>query len=233
MGGRIRRIGTGLAECAGRMALALACAAIVALPQTLAAAAPPEVTEDGLERVPGAKVAAVYTKPGADFSVYHKVALVPAYVAFRKHWERDHRGVSSNDMERIKRKLAELFRDVFTEVLESGGYPVVESAGADVLVLRPAIIDLDVSAPEPMASGRSRTYTANAGAMTLLLELIDSETGDVLARAVDRKAGRDMSGSLSFSGTSLHNRAEAERLLKAWATLLKGRLDEVHGAATR
>jgi hypothetical protein len=202
--------------------------AVFAMATVLAADAAPDVTHDGLERVAGAKVALAYVKPGADFTGYTKVTLLPAYVAFRKHWQRDHRRVSHNDMERIKRKLAELFRDTFTEVLEAGGYPVVEGAGPDVLLLRPAIIDLDVSAPDTMEPGRVRTFTSNAGAMTLYLELFDSETGDILARAADRKAGRDMTNSLLFTGTTVHNRAEAERVLKQWATLLKQRLDEFH-----
>jgi len=67
-------------------------------------------------------------------------------------------------MEKIKADVAELFREVFTEKLGmDGGYEIVEAAGDDVLLVRPAIIDLDITAPDTMSAGRSRTYTSSAG----------------------------------------------------------------------
>jgi hypothetical protein len=36
-----------------------------------------------------------------------------------------------------------------------------------MLLLRPAIIDLDITVPDSMSAGRSRTFTASTGAATL------------------------------------------------------------------
>jgi hypothetical protein len=50
----------------------------------------PAASHDGLHLMPDTKLRAVYMKPGADLSQYDKVALLDAYVAFRKHWQREH-----------------------------------------------------------------------------------------------------------------------------------------------
>lgn len=160
----------------------------------LAQGSPPETTHDGLVLMRDSKVAVAYVDPEADFSQYKKIQILDVYVAFKKHWQRQHR-VSKNDMERIKRRVKELFRNVFVEVLEGGGYPVVYENAEDVLLVRPAIIDLDISAPDTMKPGRRIIYVANAGAATLYIELFDSNTSDILARAIDRKAGRNNYGS--------------------------------------
>ena len=74
-------------------------------------------------------------------------------------------------MERIKADVAKLFNEVFKERLEmNDGYKVVGEAGEDVLLLRPAIIDLDITAPDVPSGGRTRTYTSTTGAATLYIE---------------------------------------------------------------
>ncbi len=192
-------------------------------------------THDGLTLVPDRKVAAAYVDSEADFSVYDKIMILDCYVAFKKDWERDTKRagsrlpISSSDMEKIKADVAELFREVFTEKLGiDGGYEIVEAAGDDVLLVRPAIIDLDITAPDTMPAGRTHTYTSSAGAATIFIELYDSVTGDILARAADRKAARNVGGYMSYTNR-VTNRAEARRMLGTWAELLRDRLDEFHG----
>jgi len=192
-------------------------------------------THDGLKQVPDSKVAAAYIDPDADFGTYNKIVILDCHVAFKKNWQRDqkktgsHVSVSSSDMEKIKAEVAGLFREVFVEELsKDGGYEIVHSAGDDVLLVRPAIIDLDVTAPDTMAAGRSRTYTTNSGAATLFVELYDSVTGDILARAADRKSAEKAGGYLSYSNR-VTNKADARRMMRSWAKLLRERLDEFHG----
>jgi len=192
----------------------------------------PEVTEDGLHRVPDSRMAIVYAKPGADLSGYESVQLLEAYVAFKKNWEREQRTksadplrVTSKDIEEIKGKLAEELHVVFKEVLEGGGYPVVDQAGDTVLLVRPAIINLDVNAPDTMSAGRSRTYTDSAGEMTLYIELYDSVTGDLIAKAMDRKADRNNAGFYTWANSAT-NKANADRILKGWANILLAALNE-------
>ena len=195
----------------------------------------PGETHDGLTLVPDRKIAAAYIDSDADLSVYDKIMILDCYVAFRKDWERDTKRagsrlpISSSDVEKIKADVAEMFRDVFSEKLsEDGGYEIVDIAGEDVLLVRPAIIDLDIAAPDTMQAGRSRTYTTTSGAATIYVELYDSVTGDILARATDRQVARNMGGTLTYT-TASTNKADARRALGRWADLLRDRLDEFHG----
>lgn len=192
----------------------------------------PAVTEDGLHLVPDSRMAIVYAEPGADLAGYRSVKLLDAYVAFRKNWERDHRSrsvhplsLTSRDIEEIKSDLARELHTVFKEVLEEGGYPVVDQAGESVLLVRPAIVNLDTQAPDTMSAGRSRTYTESAGEMTLYVELYDSVTGDLIAKAMDRRADRGNDGFYTWA-SSVTNRAAADRILQGWANILLTTLNE-------
>ena len=74
----------------------------------------------------------------------------------------------------MKTGLAAEFKKVFTEELQDkGGYQVVETAGPDVLVLRPALVNVEVNAPDIMSAGVNATVVRSAGQMTLFLELWD------------------------------------------------------------
>ena len=189
----------------------------------------PESTVEGLKLIPNTKdIALVWAEPGADLSQYDRVYLAQPYVAFKKNWRRDqNRGtlkVSNSDMERIKKDVAELFIEVFTEELEKGGYELATERAEDVLIVKPAIIDLNVNAPDTRNAGRSATFTETAGSMTLYLELYDSVTDDLLAKALDPKADRS-SGLMQWQ-TRVSNRAAGKRMMKPWAEALRNGLDE-------
>jgi hypothetical protein len=185
------------------------------------------VTHDGLERVANSKVERAWVKPGVDFSQYTEAGLLDCFVSFRRNWRMNHPGVRTRDMEKIKSALSDEFRQVFTKALESGGYPVVTGAADHVLLIRPAIIDLDVAAPQSNSGGRSDSFTASAGTMTLVVELYDSVSNEILARAIDRRRARNV-GYIQWT-TSGTNRNAARKILGRWADLLITRLDEVHG----
>ena len=190
----------------------------------------PEVTVDGLHRIPDSKLAVVYAEPGADLTQYNRVMLLDAYVAFKKNWERSQntsstmsRRITSRDMEDIKNNLSQEFQSVFQATLEEGGYEVVTEPGEDVLLIRPAIINLDVNAPDTPQAGRSTTYTQSAGEMTLYIELYDSVTGDLIAKALDRRIDNQVAYTWSNSVT---NKRAAEKILKGWASILLAGLNE-------
>jgi hypothetical protein len=193
----------------------------------------PEYTVEGLQLVPDTKnIAYVWAEPGADLSQYGRVYLVEPYVAFKKNWQREqNRGtlkVRSSDMERIKKNVQELFMEVFTEELTKGGYTLASERAEDVLLVKPAIIDLDISAPDIRSAGRTTTYATTAGSMTLYIELYDSETGDLLAKALDPKTDRDRGYMQWQSGPA--NRAAAKRMMEPWAEALRKGLDKARDA---
>src|SRR4029077_14018369 len=196
---------------------------------------PPKVSSDGLELKKQTDRRLVYVKPGADFSQYKRVAILDCHVEFSKDWLRSYnnsqsdpsRQVGDKDIQRAKTDLAAQFKKVFTDELQgAGGYQVSDTAAPDVLVLRPGLINIQVSAPDLMAPGRSVTYAQSAGQMTLYLELWDSATNTILARVVDTRADPQAYGQRS---SSVSNRAAAARIMKSWAVGLHNALDAARG----
>lgn len=194
---------------------------------------PPQTTIEGLERVKDSKLALVYVQPGADFSQYKRIYLVDTFVAFRKNWRRDQNRtanlhkISSSDMYKMKSELAGMFRDVFTQVLEEGGYELVNERAEDVLIIKPAIVNLDIVAPDTLSGNDTRTYSESPGEMTLYLELHDSVTDDLIAKAMDLQTDRT-TGYIQWQ-TRVTNRAAAGRILTVWANVLKDGLDGARG----
>ncbi len=205
------------------------------LPLTAFAEEAPNITFDGLVPVEDASVAMAYIDPEADFSVFKRVMILDPYVSFRSNWRRDQnrsrsRNIRERDMERIKADVASLFREVFTQNLQAdNGYEIVDEADYDVLLLRPAIIDLDITAPDIAAAGRSRTFTASSGAATIYLELFDSVSGQIIGRAADRQASRSAGGAMTWSNRVM-NRAEGRRMFTGWANQLRAFLDQHYTA---
>ena len=217
-----------------RLALALAIAAMAALPPALAADAPP-AEWDGLVRIDSKQIDHLYKLPAADFSGYKRVRLDPIEVEFDKNWKPNaserspSQRLTDSDILKIKQALAEEFRKVFTEELTRNGYPVVNEDGEDVLRVSAAIVNLYINAPEKMSAGRSRTYTTSAGYATLVAELRDSVTGKLMARAVDSVQGRD-TGSFQITN-SVTNMSAARNALSKWARVLREGLDDATGRA--
>jgi hypothetical protein len=183
----------------------------------------PEISPEGLVLVPKTRVSAVYLREGADFSGYDKLMILDCQVAFRKDWQRDQNRSSSfkvadEDVTRIKTELADEFKKIFTTQLSAKGETIAMHAGTGVLTLRPAIVNLDIKVPDTLQAGRTRTFSASAGQATVFLELYDSVTGDLLARAIDvEEAGNK--GYISIRNGAA-NRQDAQRMLRKWAELL-------------
>jgi len=204
---------------------------VLLLTASVHAAELPAVTHDGLQLVRSKSVQVLYIRPGASLAGYKNVAIADCYVAFRKNWQRDKNSgsfnrVSTKDMERIKRDLAELFRKTFNEELQEGGYNVVtqvDDSDDDVLILKPALVDLDVVAPDTMSTGRTKTFSTSSGSMTLYLEVYDGATGEILARIIDPQQARE-EAFLRWQN-SLTNRQEATRMIGRWAQLARQALD--------
>lgn len=195
----------------------------------------PTTTPDGLELVRSEKHSAVYIKPEAQLDIYSEFPIVPCQVAFRKNWQRDynssHRSsgqqIKERDIDRIKRELGEECTTFFTDALsEEPSYNLVAEwqEGQDVLLIRPNIVNLNITSPDVSSPSMTRSYSASAGSMTLYLELIDAETSEVLVRAYDSKADPD---SFVNYANKITNRQAADRMLKNWATRLREAMDAV------
>lgn len=195
----------------------------------------PDVSDDGLVRVDSKRLDAVYWREGATLAGYDKVMIGDVEVSFRKNWQRDQnssrRGasdrVTAEDMTKIREGVAQGFKEVFVQVLEEGGYVVVDQPGDDVLALEPSIVDLDVRAPDlsMRQPGITRTYTTSAGEMTLNMALLDSGSNSQIGRVIDRRRAMERGQQLQWT-TSISNRQEANIMFRSWANALLDALNE-------
>ena len=221
---------------------------VLALPLLLLAPAPASsgsssqaleaaMSQDGLRKISVKGIDLAYAKPGASLASYKRVQIDPVEVAFHKSWDPTRTGsnlkVSSTDREAILNGMAKLVQEEFARELQAkSGYAVTEESGDDVLRVKIDIVNLYVSAPDSGSStGRSRTYVVSAGEMTLVAELLDSKSGEVIARIVDRREARS-TGRVALSG-SVYNEGEARSIAAGWARILRKALDNAHAISAK
>jgi hypothetical protein len=182
---------------------------------------------DCLQQITVRGIDMAYALPGATLSGYTQFLIEPVTVQFARNWKPtvagSSRRLSSDDQEKIRSSVSKIVYDAFIDELKKGGYTLATAAGPEVLDVKPVIINLFVTAPDVMTPGRTRTFTASAGEMTLVAELADSETAQVIARVLDRRQARS-TGTFRLSN-SVTNANEARIAATAWAKILRNGLD--------
>lgn len=195
----------------------------------------PRTSAEGMQLQDSKEAYLVYLMPGATFDRFDSVLIREVLVEFSKDWQDDYnknamgvRGrVSSTDIERMKTAVAAEFDKVFSQELrKDNGYQVVEEATPTTLILRPAILDLKVTAPDLQSGNMDLTLVRSAGQMTLYLELWDSSTDSILARIVDAQADSGMGGK-AMAASRAANKVAANEILTRWAEKLRKQLDAV------
>lgn len=190
---------------------------------------------DGLERVSSSQVDQLFVAPGAQIGPFGSVMVDEPYVAFDRNWDPNRgtrstsRRVTQADMDRIRNDVARMLHDTFTQELARSGHTVVTAAQPDTLRVKPAIVNLYITAPDTGGPGRSQTLVMDAGRMTLFAEFRDGYTGKLLARVVDTRSGTSF-GTMQIAN-SVTNTAEAQRAMTAWSRTLVQGLDAVNAAA--
>jgi hypothetical protein len=213
------------------LATAIACLALSACASNPIT---PVAEWDGLVRQPSSRLDSVFVRPGAgdDIGVFRSVLIDPVEVSFGSDFDPNHgirgaaRRLNADDLIAIKDGVARIFREVLTDELEAGGYAIVDVPGAETLRVSAAIIDLHVVAPDRPTAGRTRTFTTDSGRMTLVMELRDAVTGEVLARVIDRRTGR-VGDSWTITNR-VTNTADARRAVRVWAQALREGLDDLY-----
>ncbi len=160
-----------------------------------------DVTEDGLVRVPSTRKAGVYRAPDVKFSHYQRVMLSPALVAFRKTSDSDNTArigsairvkPKASERERLSNDLIKSFHDeLVAELIERGGFILVDEPGPDVIRIDPIIADLEITAPDAGNTPGQRSFVRNAGSMTLIVNLYDASANVPIARVIDIEKGRE------------------------------------------
>lgn len=205
--------------------------ALLALATTAGAADQP--TWDGLEWREAEGIDALYVRPDVTFKAYQDVYLdVPIEVAFDKGWDPNEgvrspsRQLRAADIEAIREQMAAGFHAVLAEELGAGGFALVPAIGEQTLRVRAALADVYINAPERPGQGRAVTYTIEPGRMTLVMELRDGPTGQLLARVIDTTSGSNTGAFLVTNPSS--NVAEFERAVRAWSERLVAALDRLN-----
>ena len=175
-------------------------------------------------------VAITKVKPDIDFSKYNKIQLQLTEVSFKKGWEREYRTspayrITTKEIEQLKERVSELFYEVFTEELQNNSsFTIVDEPGEDVLTLKAAIVDLDITDPDLFRPRRQTVFVEYAGEATFTGEISDSISGDALLKIDDHKRARRSIIHLERS-SRVKNIQEGKRILRKWADLIKQHIE--------
>ncbi len=176
-----------------------------------------EASEEGLYAVSARRIGFVEVGPGIDLSPYQKLMVPDVLVTFKD--DRKRYRLNDAQIDNLRR----YFHEELEKELAKGGYDLTDQPGSDVLFLTTLLVDLIVTRPRP-PSGRGRTWVATSTEVTLIMELRDSLSGKILARATDRR-GVQGSGAYLERNISAIEVANVRRLFSSWARLLRQRLD--------
>ena len=185
-----------------------------------------EVTHDGLTRVDNTRLQAVWLRPDIDLTPYTGMILENAGVEFRP--TRANGGtdnaypLTETDKERFVELVSEEFRSALSE---SERFEIVTAPGPDVLLVRGSLLDVISSVP-PRESGRTEAFLRQVGEATLVIEVYDSQSGAILARAAERRAAEDLSGRPTrvYTGQGWELVRDLARL---WARTFREGLEEL------
>jgi Protein of unknown function (DUF3313) len=199
--------------------------------QTSRSSASPPAEWDGLVKRDVKGVGLVYLRPDVHFPPNLSVIIDPVHVEFSKDWKPNtsreiSRHLDAEDLQRIKVTLGGWVKDGFAKELTKGGYVLTEAPADDTIRVSAAIINLYITAPDVPSASRTRTYTTDAGSMTLVMEVRDAPSGQLLARIVDAKRAESAGGQWQWSN-AMTNRVDAERVIAAWARKFRAGLDRL------
>jgi hypothetical protein len=190
------------------------------------------MSRDGLQKISVKGLDLAYARPGASLAAYKRVKIDPVEVEFDKSWDPERTGsrikLSSEEREKIKASVAKLVEEEFARAVQKGGtYQIASEPAPDVLRVKVNILNLYVNAPSGgVGAGRSRTYVSSAGKMTLLAELADSASGQMLARVADVREANATGARRMELADRMMNEDAARQIAAAWAQTLRKALDK-------
>jgi hypothetical protein len=163
-----------------------------------------------------AQVESAHIATGADFSQYDSLLALDAGIYFPESAP-----TTGADMERIRR----IFREAFLTELD--GYTVTEEPGPRTMAVQPTLIDLRASGgAEALEMRPDLRDMARPGSLVFLMELKDSQSGEVLARAGDSAQAPAFA---TAAGTET-DWPGVERAARHWAALFREFLDQNLGS---
>jgi hypothetical protein len=170
-----------------------------------------------------------WARPGASFADYHAAWFrFPAEIAYQNPPKSNQPDLGGNNYP-LSAGLASgwmaSLRETFdAEFSGAGRWSPVGSAGSNVLEIRVFLIDLAMHAPLATLGGDDHQWIDTLGSVTVVIEVIDSRSGALLARLAER----DRIASEAVRATRANERDatfEINRLFRQWAARLRLLLD--------
>jgi hypothetical protein len=192
---------------------------------------------DGLVEVKAHQLAAVYLRPDANFSAYTQVMLDPSEVAFQKDWAQNYNAqtitltnrVTSQDVQQDIAMAQAGLNKIFAKTFTKEGYQIVTAPGPNVARVTVAILDLSITAPD-VGTDFGENFAVDAGEATLVVEVRDSMTNQLLGRGLDRRAAGTDEGD-GFPRNAVTNRDDFAQLFQTWATIAAKGLSELRASS--
>lgn len=209
-------------------------AACSSAPPTIEQGPDAEITFDGLHKVDNARFAQAWADPDIDYTAYNKILPGDAFFEFRavkKSSSATMQRNISNESEfwiddKDKQKLIDEVSRIFREELaKNTRFTMATEPGPDVLIIRGGLHDI-VSRVPPDLMGRGEIYLRSVGEATLILEALDSMSGETIFRAVERRSAERTGGPMTEANT-VTSWAEVRRLAKKWASTLREGLESI------
>jgi hypothetical protein len=125
--------------------------------------------------------------------------------------------------EKLKDEVSAIFRE---ELGKSERFTMTDTPGPDVLIIIGGLHDI-VSRVPPDLVGRGDIYLSSVGEATLILQAVDSMSGEVIARAVERRRAERSGGTVAMVSSPVTTWAEVRRLARLWARKLRNGLDSL------
>lgn len=170
------------------------------------------VTSQSFRSTGSSNVEAAYIATDADFSKYNQLLGEDMGIFFPESSP-----MPDEDLQRIR----QIFRDAFLGELTE--YHIVESTGPNVMTVQASLIDLrnaDLSDVPDMSSGMDAV--ARPGVLVFTMEMRDSTTDRVLARAADSTSNPRI-GSSRGRATDWD---DVQTAAQFWASLFRQFLDQ-------
>lgn len=184
-----------------------------------------EVNVEGLQEVSARNFEVAFVRPGVNFGHYSKLMVNELELAYRTPDRSQNQFALGEDQKtRLKAAMAVAFGE---ELGTLQNLEVVTEPGPDVLDLNVRVQDILASSPGRRVGGVGRASFAleTVGELTLVIELRDSESEEVLARVFDRHA---VEGAAMLSGESVISTWQGvEQLVARWATRVREGLDRL------
>ncbi len=184
-----------------------------------------ELNNEGLRSVTSQRFAEAQVRPNTDFTQYEAIYVNEPELGFREpDSSKQEFPLSQEQKDRFRDTLVESFVDEFTE---NSSLTFVEETGPAVITLDVRVLDIAARVPGRSIGrmGRAGFALDATGSITFVIEISDSESGELLARGVET---RTVQGAAMRSGTDMITTWEGvDSLTDRWAVASRTGLEEL------